>query len=65
MIDMTKRSGRALVRVRTADGVLRPGMYTDVELEATRLRDRVIVPAPALIERDGRPLVFRYHEGRA
>jgi HlyD family secretion protein len=65
LVDTTTRSGRALVRVRTGDGVLRPGMYADVELEATRLPDRIIVPAPAIIERDGRPLVFRYHAGRA
>lgn len=65
LVDTTTRSGRALVRVRTGDGVLRPGMYADVELEATRLLDRVIVPAPAIIERDGRPLVFRYHGGKA
>jgi HlyD family secretion protein len=65
LVDTTTRSGRALVRVRTGDGVLRPGMYADVELEATRLPNRVIVPAPAIIERDGRPLVFRYHAGKA
>ena len=65
LVDTTTRSGRALVRVRTADGVLRPGMYADVELEATRLPNRVVVPAPAIIERDGRPLVFRYHAGKA
>lgn len=39
------RAGRALVRVCTRDGLLRPAMYADVELEATRLADRVIVPA--------------------
>jgi RND family efflux transporter MFP subunit len=65
LVDTTTRSGRALVRVRTGDGVLRPGMYADVELEGTRLPDRVIVPAAAVIERDGRPLVFLYHGGRA
>jgi len=40
-------------------------MYVDVELVATRLPHRVIVPAPAIIERDGRSLVFRYHGGKA
>ncbi len=65
LVDTTTRAGRVLVRVRTADGMLRPGMYADVELEATRLPGRVLVPAAAVIERDGRPLVFRYHGGRA
>jgi RND family efflux transporter MFP subunit len=65
LVDTTSRAGRALIRVRTRDGVLRPGMYADVELEATRLPDRVMVPAPAVIERDGRPLVFRFSNGHA
>ena len=65
LVDTLSRAGRALVRVRTGDGVLRPGMYADVELEATRLPDRVIVPAAAVVERDGRPLVFRHRGGRA
>lgn len=57
LVDSTTRAGRALVRVRN-NGVLRPGMYADVRLESTRLPNRVLVPAPAIIERDGRPLVF-------
>ncbi|MGH7615468.1 MAG: efflux RND transporter periplasmic adaptor subunit, partial [Gemmatimonadales bacterium] len=65
LVDTTARAGRVVVRVRTTDGVLRPGMYADVELEASRLPDRVLVPAAAVIERDGRPLVFRYQGGRA
>ncbi|MGH7656629.1 MAG: efflux RND transporter periplasmic adaptor subunit, partial [Gemmatimonadales bacterium] len=64
MIDTTRRAGRALIRVRS-NGVLRPGMYADVRLEARRLEDRTLVPARAVIERDGRPLVFVVKEGRA
>ena len=33
-------------------------MYADVRLEANRLTNRIVVPTAALIERDGRPLVF-------
>lgn len=64
-IDSTSRAGRALVRVNAAGSVLRPGMYADVRLEATRLANRRLVPARAIIERDGRPLVFRVEDGRA
>lgn len=64
MVDSASRAGTAVVRVR-GDGVLRPGMYADVELEATRLPDRTIVPDRAVIERDGRPMVFVVREGRA
>jgi len=64
VIDSTTRSGRAYVRL-TGASKLRPGMYADVRLEASRLTNRRLVPARAVIERDGRPLVFVVKEGRA
>ncbi|MSR03113.1 MAG: efflux RND transporter periplasmic adaptor subunit [Gemmatimonadetes bacterium] len=64
LVDSTTRAGRAVIRA-TGNGVLRPGMYADVRLEATRLPNRTIVPASAVIERDGRPLVFVVKGGRA
>jgi HlyD family secretion protein len=36
-----------------------------VRLEAARLPNRIIVPSSAVIERDGRPLVFVVKDGRA
>jgi multidrug efflux pump subunit AcrA (membrane-fusion protein) len=65
VVDTATRAGRVLVSVRTGDGRLRPGMYADVDLEAARLPGRVLVPAGAVIERDGRTLVFRARSGRA
>jgi membrane fusion protein (multidrug efflux system) len=65
VVDTATRAGRVVVRVRTSDGRLRPGMYADVQLEASRLVARVLVPAGAVIERDGRTLVFRARAGRA
>jgi len=64
LVDSVTRAGRAVVRVNAA-GALRPGMYADVQLEATRLRNRRLVPARSVIERDGRPLVFVVKDGRA
>ncbi len=64
LVDSVTRAGRALIRVKSR-GVLRPGMYADVKLEARRLTNRVLVPAAAVIERDGRPLVFVVKESRA
>lgn len=64
MVDSLTRAGTAVVRLR-GDGMLRPGMYVDVELEATRLRDRIIVPDRAVIERESRPMVFVVRDGRA
>ncbi len=64
LVDSTTRSGRAYVRT-TGNGTLRPGMYADVRLEAQRLTKRRLVPTRAIIERDGRPLVFVIKDGRA
>lgn len=64
LVDSTTRAGRAVIRA-LGNGVLRPGMYADVRLEATRLPNRMIVPSAAVIERDGRPLVFVVKGGRA
>ncbi|HEX7025207.1 MAG TPA: efflux RND transporter periplasmic adaptor subunit [Gemmatimonadales bacterium] len=64
IVDSATRAGRAVIRAG-GGGVLRPGMYADVRLEAARLPNRIIVPAAAVIERDGRPLVFVVKEGRA
>jgi len=64
LVDSATRAGRALINVR-GNGILRPGMYADVRLEASRLPSRILVPTRAVIERDGRPLVFVVREGRA
>ncbi|MBA3853578.1 MAG: hypothetical protein C0503_04130 [Gemmatimonas sp.] len=64
MVDSTTRAGRAFVRA-SGNSTLRPGMYADVRLEAQRLTGRRLVPARAIIERDGRPLVFIVKDGRA
>lgn len=64
LVDTVSRAGHAVVRVAST-ALLRPGMYADVQLEAARLRNRRLVPARAVIERDGRPLVFVVKDGRA
>ena len=64
LVDSATRAGRAVINAR-GNGVLRPGMYADVRLEATRLPNRILVPTAAVIERDGRPLVFVVKSGRA
>jgi membrane fusion protein, multidrug efflux system len=65
LIDSVTRAGRALVVVPSGNGTLRPGMYADLRLEATRLPGRILLPSRAIIERDGRPLVFVVKNGRA
>ena len=64
MVDSVTRAGKAVIRVR-GDGMLRPGMYASLRLEANRLTNRTIVPQRAVIEREGRPLVFVVRDGVA
>lgn len=64
IVDTTTRSGRAFIRI-PAGSPLRPGMYADVKLEASRLTNRRLVPTRAIIQRDNRPLVFVVKNGRA
>ncbi len=64
LVDSVGKAGTAVVRIH-GDGTLRPGMYVEVRLEANRLPNRVMVPTPALVEREGRPLVFVVHNGIA
>jgi HlyD family secretion protein len=64
IVDTTTRSGRAFIRI-PAGSALRPGMYADVRLEASRLTKRRLVPTRAIIQRDNRPLVFVVKNGRA
>ena len=64
MLDSATHAGRAIVRF-DGDGRLRPGMYAEVQLESMRLPNRRLVSARAIIERDGRPLVFVVRDGRA
>ncbi len=63
LVDTVARAGRVVVSVGRAG--LKPGMYADLRLEAARLPNRILVPAAAVIERDGRPLVFVARDGRA
>jgi membrane fusion protein (multidrug efflux system) len=66
LVDSITRAGRAVVRVPpAAAAALRPGMYADVKLESSRLANRILVPTRAVIEREGRPLVFVVRNGRA
>lgn len=66
LVDTVARAGRVVVSAgANGRSPLRPGSYADLRLEAARLPNRIMVPAAAVIERDGRPLVFVAKEGRA
>lgn len=64
LVDSTRRTGTVVVRLQ-GNGIIRPGMFAKVSLEADRLRDRIIVPERAIVERQARPLVFAVRNGIA
>ena len=58
LIDPTTRAATVSLQLTDATGRVRPGMYARADIHATRLEDRVLVPRAALLERDGRPMLF-------
>lgn len=60
VVDPQSRTGRVTVSVSNPEGTIRPGMYARVTLAGRSFADRVTVPRDALVERDGRTLVFLF-----
>ncbi len=58
-------TGKVTVAIPNPRHLLLSGLFASVELETDRLRDRLLVPASALLARQGRDLVFRIEGGRA
>jgi RND family efflux transporter MFP subunit len=58
-------TGIAYIELANPDPRVVPGMYAEVDIEADRLDDRLVVPRRAVLERDRRLLVFRAVDGRA
>jgi len=48
----------AVVELDNKDGELNPGVFCDVLLQTGVIKDKVIVPKEAVLERDGKKLVF-------
>ncbi len=65
IVDQTTRTAKVTVTVPNPNGLILPGMYARVSLEARRFPDRVLVPREAILERDRRTMLFVYQDGRA
>lgn len=63
VVDPETRTGRVTVLLPNREGRIKPGMYATVSLDAEALPNRVLVPRSALLERDGRPMLFVHEEG--
>lgn len=64
-VDSKTGAGRATVAVPNPQGRLLAGMFAYVALETRRLPNRLVVPAEAVLVRQGRDLVFVIRGGRA
>ena len=60
VVDPATRKARVTVVVPNPDGRILPGYFANVRLDARRMPDRVMVPREALLERDGRTMVFLF-----
>lgn len=62
IVDPDSRTGRVTILLSNPRGRIKPGMYAEIALDAEALPDRVMVPREAILERDGRPMLYVYEE---
>ena len=58
VIDASTRTFSAEAAVENSGGILRPGMYVEVELILDRRENAVVIPAAAVVQRAGERVVF-------
>ena len=64
-IDSASRTCQVLLRLRSEDGRVKPGMFARAFIAGQVLRDRLLVPREAILTRDGRPLLFKVEGDRS
>jgi len=64
-VSAESRTCRVLMRLRSEDRRVKPGMFVRASIAGEILPDRLLVPREAILTRDGRPVVFKVVEGRS
>lgn len=64
-IDDTSRTCSALIRIKSQDGRVKPGMFVRAAIAGEVHHDTRLVPREAILTRDGRPMLFRVEDDRA
>ncbi len=59
------RTCRVLLRLRSDDRRVKPGMFVRAAIAGEVFADRLLVPREAIVTRDGRPVLFRVEDDRA
>jgi HlyD family secretion protein len=65
IIDEEKKTGKVEILIDNSDLLIKPGMNARVRLDSLIFENRLLVPRSAVLERDGRKLVFIVKDGRA
>jgi len=58
VVDSQDRTASVYVHVENVGNQVFEGMHADVKVATVRLKNRILVPLPAVVIREGRPLVF-------
>jgi len=64
-INTESRTCSVLLRLKSDDGRVKPGMFVRAAIAGQVYEDRLLVPREAILTRDGRPVVFKIEDGRA
>lgn len=65
LIDPEKKTGKVYINIPNPDYMIKPGMYARIRLDAHIFGGKLLVPRSAVLERDGKRLVFIVKNGRA
>ena len=63
VVDAENRTLPVRYEVPNAERLLKVGMFADVDIETTRTEDAVAIPESALVDEDGRPVVYVLLDG--
>jgi RND family efflux transporter MFP subunit len=64
-INVESRTCSVLLRLKSTDGRVKPGMFVRAAIAGEVFEDRLLVPREAILTRDGRPVLFKIEDGRA
>jgi HlyD family secretion protein len=59
------RTCRVLLRLRSDEQRVKPGMFVRASIAGEVFADRLLVPRQAIVSRDGRPVLFKVEDDRA
>lgn len=57
-VDLATRTVPLIYEMKNPDGLLRVGQLVNLDVETARVEETLAIPAPAIVEEDGRPIAF-------